>query len=243
MANHAPFPCSLVSNFLENSNSITRSSMWMIANSKKCVQCQKHIEKNGGCNHMTCKLCGKEFCWLCLSNWHGHDSSICVNLQKEVERKQKEMKEYASKMIENFRKIEVKYPNFEDTINSYMHSLNLFEISVRNNEEIKLDLGNVIGLVEFMKEAWIGIYFGLNLIFLKKKIKKAEKIEKICSKINDNLLPIMSFFKNADGNSLKIFLQYLKDEKNVINFLDLKNDLSTLQEFYIDIKIKKNLKF
>ena len=31
---------------------------------KQCAQCKFYIEKNHGCNHMTCR-CGYEFCYLC----------------------------------------------------------------------------------------------------------------------------------------------------------------------------------
>ncbi|KAH6664236.1 hypothetical protein B0J14DRAFT_249408 [Halenospora varia] len=39
--------------------------------SKKCPKCQRAINKNGGCMHMTC-VCGLEFCWHCLHSYPGH---------------------------------------------------------------------------------------------------------------------------------------------------------------------------
>jgi ariadne-1 len=33
--------------------------------SKRCPNCSKSIEKNGGCRHMLCTQCRTEFCWLC----------------------------------------------------------------------------------------------------------------------------------------------------------------------------------
>jgi hypothetical protein len=38
---------------------------------KKCPNCRHHIEKNGGCNHMTCSFCKHEFCWRCKSAYQG----------------------------------------------------------------------------------------------------------------------------------------------------------------------------
>ncbi|DBA01074.1 TPA: hypothetical protein N0F65_002684 [Lagenidium giganteum] len=32
---------------------------------KPCPGCRNPIEKNGGCNHMTCSRCQTEFCWVC----------------------------------------------------------------------------------------------------------------------------------------------------------------------------------
>ena len=51
------------------------SSKWIKDNTQQCPKCHRHIEKNGGCNHMTCRPpggCSHEFCWLCLADWHNH---------------------------------------------------------------------------------------------------------------------------------------------------------------------------
>ena len=40
---------------------------WIASNARKCPNCQVLIEKNGGCNHITCKKCNHHFCWVFLS--------------------------------------------------------------------------------------------------------------------------------------------------------------------------------
>merc|ERR1711939_149716 len=45
------------------------------ATTKRCPGCNTAIEKNDGCDHMTCKKsaggCGFEFCWLCGADYNG----------------------------------------------------------------------------------------------------------------------------------------------------------------------------
>jgi len=43
------------------------------ATTKSCPSCGLAIEKNGGCNKMTCSKCGGYFCWLCGSKIKGYD--------------------------------------------------------------------------------------------------------------------------------------------------------------------------
>ena len=48
---------------------------WIAANTKKCPGCHKAIEKNQGCNHMTCLQCRHEFCWVCMGDWKEHGTA------------------------------------------------------------------------------------------------------------------------------------------------------------------------
>jgi ariadne-1 len=46
--------------------------LWESQNTKECPKCRNRIEKNGGCNHMTCSQCRHQFCWICGQNWAMH---------------------------------------------------------------------------------------------------------------------------------------------------------------------------
>jgi len=48
------------------------SKDFMENETKQCPFCLAWIEKNGGCNHMTCHHCRGEFCWLCFGDWKTH---------------------------------------------------------------------------------------------------------------------------------------------------------------------------
>ncbi|KAI9333786.1 hypothetical protein DFJ73DRAFT_853732 [Zopfochytrium polystomum] len=72
MADHQPCICSLVKLWLKKCEDDSETANWISANTKECEKCQSTIEKNGGCNHMTCRKCKYEFCWVCLGPWSEH---------------------------------------------------------------------------------------------------------------------------------------------------------------------------
>ncbi len=66
LADHQPAPCSLVKQWIKKCEDDSETANWISANTKECPKCSSTIEKNGGCNHMTCRKCKHEFCLECI---------------------------------------------------------------------------------------------------------------------------------------------------------------------------------
>jgi ariadne-1 len=72
---HAPCDCKEVSLWNIKCKSESETANWILANTKPCPKCISRIEKNQGCNHMTCQKCKHEFCWICLGDWSNHGAN------------------------------------------------------------------------------------------------------------------------------------------------------------------------
>ncbi|KAF1356252.1 hypothetical protein BDV97DRAFT_286539 [Delphinella strobiligena] len=75
LLDHQPTPCVLVKKWLKKCEDDSETANWISANTKECPRCNSTIEKNGGCNHMTCRKCKHEFCWMCMGVWSEHGTS------------------------------------------------------------------------------------------------------------------------------------------------------------------------
>lgn len=58
---HRPLICKYVKLWEKKCADDSETSNWLMANTKECAKCNSTIEKNGGCNHMTCKKCRCEY--------------------------------------------------------------------------------------------------------------------------------------------------------------------------------------
>ena len=72
---HRPVPCDLVEKWLAKNASESENANWIMANTKVCPGCKVPIEKNQGCNHIVCRQCKHEFCWLCKGAWSEHGNA------------------------------------------------------------------------------------------------------------------------------------------------------------------------
>ncbi|CAE7059866.1 unnamed protein product [Rhizoctonia solani] len=63
---------------------------YLIKNTKSCPRCKRKIERNGGCDHMTCQRpggCGHEFCWECLADGGDHKTDCSHHAPSRVRRR------------------------------------------------------------------------------------------------------------------------------------------------------------
>ena len=72
---HQPASCAELVSWVEKCQNESETANWILANTKRCPKCQTRIEKNQGCNHMTCSQCKYEFCWICMGNWTDHGAN------------------------------------------------------------------------------------------------------------------------------------------------------------------------
>lgn len=72
---HAPSGCKELARWNEKCRNESETANWILANTKSCPKCLSRIEKNQGCNHMTCQRCRHEFCWICMGGWADHGAN------------------------------------------------------------------------------------------------------------------------------------------------------------------------
>lgn len=81
--NHLPCPCYITQLWIRKCADDLETANWIEANTHNCPGCDGAIEKNGGCNHMTCRTCKKEFCWICNGDWATHKNYYNCNKFRE----------------------------------------------------------------------------------------------------------------------------------------------------------------
>lgn len=210
---HIPCDCEMTKQWLEftKDKGSGEDFIWIRDNTKKCPKCSTPIEKNQGCNHMTCRRsaggCGYEFCWVCMKSWNSHTITginsyyTCERIkEKDFQKEEKKKNLYIPGKLKRLFE-ENKLSQLERYIKYYKgwysHFRNL-EISDKIKERIK----------QFKKELIAKNMVENDLIFL-----------------DDSLNTIIDC--NRLLKYIYIFGYYLNDDVNTILF---ENNLETLRE-------------
>lgn len=123
--NHLPCPCWLVTAWVKKCKDDSETANWIDVNTQACVKCFTLIEKNGGCNHMTCSKCKYEFCWICLGDWAEHNSSYykCnryVKQDEDAKKKRSEKEDSLNRYLHFYKRFTV----HQNSMNGDQHTLN-----------------------------------------------------------------------------------------------------------------------
>jgi len=143
--NHEPIKCTLVKKWIKKCKDDSETFNWISINTKECPKCSAIIEKNGGCNHMTCRNagCKHEFCWLCFHSYahQNYAKHECNSFGK------KDVKESRA-MLEKYLFYYNRYVNHEQSL-KFEHKL---EVMVTNKmEEMQKNMGWVE--VQFLEKS------------------------------------------------------------------------------------------
>lgn len=119
---HLPAPCNILKKWIQKCSDDSETANWISVNTKDCPFCSSTIEKNGGCNHMTCKSCKNDFCWICLDKWSSHKDNYNCNRYpgNNPEPEEPNIKQSSSKKKKS-EKDDVKLSVARQALDRYLH--------------------------------------------------------------------------------------------------------------------------
>ncbi|KAI9735861.1 MAG: hypothetical protein M1834_001326 [Cirrosporium novae-zelandiae] len=188
---HQPAPCSLVRQWLKKCEDDSETANWISANTKECPKCSSTIEKNGGCNHMTCRKCKHEFCWMCMGIWSEHGTSWynCNRYEEKSGAEARDAQARSRQSLERYLHYYNRYANHE-------HSAKLDKDIYLKTERKMTGLQSASGM------SWIEVQF----------LSSASQALQQCRQTLKWTYAFAYYLKKSDKNSLtEVFEDNQKD--------------------------------
>jgi len=139
---HSPTTCADLKKWLVKCKDDSETFNWLMANTKPCPKCGSSIEKNGGCNHMTCKngACKYEFCWVCSGAWKDHSGSFYAcnkyDPDKDKDNPDHKKKDSSRAALERYLHYYTRYTNHDQSLRLEMEAQVKMENKVKEMESL-----------------------------------------------------------------------------------------------------------
>jgi len=231
---HRPIECDTCDKWLHKNTTESENVTWILANTKQCPKCHKPIEKNQGCNHMTCSAsagCKYEFCWLCLGDWKEHNSGTggsynCNKYEKLKDNEEFKQKEQKQQDLKN--ELE-KYIFYFERFNNHHNSLKSAKLLAPTIEQNILNLHKQkqypIQELDFLREGLATVIECRRVLkwtyasgYYTKDIKEKnllefcqENLEKNCERLHELVESPMTPYLDENNLDRKDFYQYKSD--------------------------------
>lgn len=151
-SDHRPVVCGVARMWLKKCADDSETANWIKSNTKECPICQSTIEKNGGCNHMTCKKCKHEFCWVCMGPWteHGTQWYSCNRYEEKAGIDARDQQSQSRASLERYLHYYNRWANHEQ---SSKLSLDLYAKTEKKMESLQSSSALTWIEVQFMRKA------------------------------------------------------------------------------------------
>ncbi|KAG6852404.1 hypothetical protein C0991_012336 [Blastosporella zonata] len=151
-SDHRPVVCGVAKMWLKKCRDDSETANWIKSNTKECPKCQSTIEKNGGCNHMTCKKCKHEFCWVCMGPWQEHGTAWynCNRFDEKDGQQARDAQSLSRASLERYLHYYNRWANHEQ---SAKLSIELYSKTEKKMEDMQLTSSLTWIEVQFMRTA------------------------------------------------------------------------------------------
>lgn len=216
---HDPVKCKWLKKWIKKCDDDSETSNWIAANTKECPKCRATIEKDGGCNHMVCKKCRFDFCWVCLGPWEPHGSSWynCNRYDGDDAKKARDAQERSRSALQRYLFYCNRYMN-------HMQSLK-FENKLYRSVKLKMEE------MQQHNMSWIEVQF----------LKKA--VDVLCQCRQTLMYTYVFAFYLKKNNQSIIFEENQKDVENATEQLSEYLERDITSDMLVDIKQKVQDKY
>ncbi|VVB10838.1 unnamed protein product [Arabis nemorensis] len=138
---HSPCSCLMWELWKKKCQDESETVNWITVHTKPCPKCYKPVEKNGGCNLVTC-ICGQSFCWLCGGatgrdhTWSSIAGHSCGRYQEDKEKQMERAKRdlYRYMHYHNRYKAHIDSAKLEDKLSDTIRE----KVSISEKRQLQL---------------------------------------------------------------------------------------------------------